>query len=111
MTLSDFVSSRRWTDDIEAATGLDGMAPDRPGYVYESDGLAWIACTDVDGEFVADLFGGGQCHGTLAECEDAVFDSMLLFWDEAEESPASSLNWAEREQFAAHIRFRWGFES
>ncbi len=114
MTLSDFVSSRRWADDIEAATGLDGLVPDRPGYIYEGDGTAWIASTDVEGEFVADLFGGGQCHGTLAECEYVVFESMRSFWEDAEEPSelaSSFLNWAEREQFASQIRVRWGFDS
>lgn len=84
MTLSEFVATRRWADDISAAVGMEGIVPNWPGYVYECDGLAWIALTDADGEYTAELFGGGQCHGTLDECEEAVFSSMVAFREDLE---------------------------
>jgi hypothetical protein len=110
MTLSDFVASRRWTDDIATEVGMEGIIPNWPGYVYECDGLAWIALTDADGEYTAELFGGGQCHGTLAECEEAVFSSMLAFREDVdavdEPSHAQHLTFSERRFFASQA-VRW----
>ena len=104
MTLADFVATRRWTDDIAAAAGIEGLVPDGPGYVYECDGLAWIAATDHDDEYTAELFGGGQCHGTLAECAEAVFASLVAFREDGDlphDPHADPLSLSERRLRAA----------
>lgn len=107
MTLSEFVATRRWTDDIAAAAGIEGMVPDGPGYVYECDGLAWIAATDDDDEYTAALFGGGQCHGTLAECEEAVFASLVAFREDEAGATPDPFTLSERRLIAAHWAARW----